>query len=82
MSQDDLVKKSGISRDVISRIENGKNISLDSLIMIAKALGIESWTLLTTKEKRESFEAFIEELSTKSDIQKRLSKIEEKIGLK
>jgi len=82
MSQEELVKKSGISRDVLSRIENGKNISLDNLLIIAKALGIEPWALLITKEKRNIFETFLKELSERTNILERLSAIEKKLNIK
>jgi len=79
MSQEELVKKSGISRDVISRIENAKNIGLDSLISIANVLGISPSALFTTKEEKEGLETFIKRLpDAMADIQKRLANLEKK----
>lgn len=46
LSQEQLSEKSGLSRSDISRIENGvRNVTVDSLTMIAHALGCEVWTL-------------------------------------
>lgn len=41
MRQDDVARMTGLSRSTIVRVESGKGGTIDSLIRIVKALGIE-----------------------------------------
>jgi len=40
LSQSELAKKIGKARPYISQVENGRNLSLSNLVLIAKALGM------------------------------------------
>lgn len=52
MSQESLAFESGINRTYVSDVERGiRNISLDNISRLAKALGIPAWQLL--KDGRE-----------------------------
>jgi transcriptional regulator with XRE-family HTH domain len=42
ISQQDLAKKAGVSRRTISRLENGKGVSFNTLIRVMRALGLTS----------------------------------------
>lgn len=51
-SQEQLSEESGLSLRTIQRIENGSNISLDSLKVLAKALGVEPNELLIQEKQQ------------------------------
>lgn len=51
-SQEQLSKESGLSLRTIQRIENGSNISMDSLKVLAKALGVEPNELLIQEKQQ------------------------------
>ncbi|HKP51507.1 MAG TPA: helix-turn-helix transcriptional regulator [Chloroflexia bacterium] len=47
LSQQDLSKLSGLNRSYLGSVERGeRNIGIDNLEEVAKALGIEAWQLL------------------------------------
>ena len=47
ISQGDLAKKIGKHKPFISKIENGKiNVTIESMLAVAGALGVEVWELL------------------------------------
>lgn len=52
MSQEDLSKKAKVSRATISTIEQGRAISLENLIKIARALDVKTADLFITDENR------------------------------
>ena len=47
LSQEALADESGINRTYLSSVERSeRNVSIDNIARIAKALGVEAWTLL------------------------------------
>ena len=47
LSQEALADESGINRTYLSSVERSeRNVSIDNIDRIAKALGVEAWTLL------------------------------------
>lgn len=47
LSQEALAHDSGLNRTYLSSIERSeRNVSIDNIARIAKALGVEPWTLL------------------------------------
>jgi transcriptional regulator with XRE-family HTH domain len=52
MDQETLAQAAGLSRETVSSIESGKNFSVQSLIKIAKAFGIDPADLFLTDEDR------------------------------
>ena len=47
LSQEALADESGINRTYLSSVERSeRNVSIDNIGRIAKALGVEAWTLL------------------------------------
>lgn len=51
MSQEALAFDSGINRTYVSDVERGiRNISLDNISRLAKALGVPAWSLLKEDE--------------------------------
>jgi transcriptional regulator with XRE-family HTH domain len=73
MSQEELENKAGVSRSVISAIENGKSISLTSLIKLAKALNVEPQDLFISEKRREELSYMTVKL---------LEKVSESAGVK
>lgn len=52
MSQEALAFESGINRTYLSDIERSiRNVSLDNISRLAKALGVPAWRLLQDEEK-------------------------------
>lgn len=52
MSQESLAFESGVNRTYVSDVERGvRNVSIDNVSRLAKALGVPAWQLL--KDKRE-----------------------------
>ncbi len=52
LSQQALADKAGVSRSTIVKIEAGKNISLENLLKIAKALGVEPGDLFLSDDEK------------------------------
>lgn len=42
MTQEDLAQKIGVQRAQVSRIENGRNITLSTLVRVFKAMGLKA----------------------------------------
>jgi DNA-binding Xre family transcriptional regulator len=75
MSQDELAKKAGLSREVISAIENKKSIHFDSLLKIAWALNIHPGDLLRSREDEKNFFDHLEtliEIKVQEEVKKQL----------
>jgi transcriptional regulator with XRE-family HTH domain len=52
MSQETLAFESGINRTYLSDVERSiRNVSLDNISRLAKALGVPAWRLLMDQEK-------------------------------
>lgn len=52
MSQEALAFESGINRSYLSDVERSvRNVSLDNISRLAKALGVPAWRLLLDQEK-------------------------------
>lgn len=57
LSQEDLADRAGTRRAFISDIERGEtNATLDSIVRIARVLGVEAHALLTPRPKSSSVE--------------------------
>lgn len=51
MSQEALALESGVNRTYVSDVERGlRNVSIDNLSRLAKALNVQAWQLLVSKE--------------------------------
>lgn len=51
ISQETLAFESGVNRTYVSDVERGlRNISLDNISRLSKALGVPAWTLLKDDE--------------------------------
>ena len=49
MSQNELARQAGLQQQYVSQIENGRqNVTIDTAVRLADALGLELWTMLTS----------------------------------
>ena len=53
MSQEELAKKAGVSRNVIINIEHSKGCRLDALFKIAEVLGVKAGDLCVSPTQRD-----------------------------
>ena len=60
MSQEELARRAGITRETVGAIEAGKSVGLDTILKIAIALHAEPADLLMSKEKKDVFFANID----------------------
>ena len=60
MSQEELARRAGITRETVGAIEAGKSVGLDTILKIAIALHAEPADLLMSKEKKDAFFANID----------------------
>lgn len=62
MSQGDLAKIAGVSRETVSAVENKRAISLDSLFKIAVAFNVHPSDLLKSRDEERGFFNRLDEL--------------------
>ena len=55
MSQGELARRAGISRETVGAIESNKAVGVDTLLKISDALRVEPAELFSSEEKRRAF---------------------------